>query len=221
MSTVTSTGPLNTPAESRTTRTLLACGIAAGPLFVVLIVAQALTRNGFDAARHPLSMLSLGGHGWIQIGNFVVCGALVLASAVGLRRALDRTRSATWASALVGVYGACLVWAGVLPTDPADGFPLGTPDGPPAEVSWHSMLHNVAPVGTGLAVSAACAIFAYRYARAGRRGWATYCALAPILYLTLAFAAFPLHDYRVMLVGGAAVWTCASACALKTLTEMP
>ncbi|RDI54592.1 DUF998 domain-containing protein [Nocardia mexicana] len=221
MSTVTSTNPLSTPAESRTTRGLLACGIAAGPLFVLLIVAQALTRNGFDATRHPLSMLSLGAHGWIQIGNFVVCGALALASAVGLRRALDRTRTAAWASALVGVYGASLIWAGIFPTDPADGFPLGTPDGAPAEVSWHGMLHNLAPVGSGLAVSAACAVFAYRYARARHRGWAYYCALAPILYFALGFTAFPLHDYRLMLAGGALVWTCASACTLKTLTEMP
>jgi Protein of unknown function (DUF998) len=53
-------------------RKLLACGILAGPLFVAVGLLQALVRDGFDLGRHPLSLLSLGGLGWIQIANFVV-----------------------------------------------------------------------------------------------------------------------------------------------------
>ena len=32
---------------------LLACGVALGPLFYVVVVAQILTRTGFDISRHP------------------------------------------------------------------------------------------------------------------------------------------------------------------------
>ena len=39
---------------------LLACGVIAGPLFVAVWLAQALTREGFDPTYHPLSLLSLG-----------------------------------------------------------------------------------------------------------------------------------------------------------------
>ena len=70
------------------TRALLTCGLLAGPLFILLIVIQALTRPGFDLRRHPASMLSLGDLGWIQIANFMVSGLLIVAFAVGLRRVL-------------------------------------------------------------------------------------------------------------------------------------
>ena len=59
-------------------------------------LVQAFTREGFDLRRHPLSLLSLGELGWIQIGNFVVAGLLVVAFAVGLRRVLHPGRGGTW-----------------------------------------------------------------------------------------------------------------------------
>ena len=55
---------------------LLACGAVAGPLFIVVGLTQALTRAGFDPVKHPLSLLSVGDLGWIQITNFVVTGLL-------------------------------------------------------------------------------------------------------------------------------------------------
>src|ERR1700754_1044163 len=148
-----------TDASARITRALLACGVAAGPLFVLLILGQAMTRDGFDPRRHPLSMLSLGEQGWIQITNFLISGLLVVASAAGLRRVL-RPGSAgrTWGPLLIGVYGAALIWAGVFTTDPAEGYPPGTPDGGPVQFSWHGQLHNFAPVGMGLALSVACLV---------------------------------------------------------------
>ncbi|TDB88648.1 DUF998 domain-containing protein [Actinomadura sp. 7K534] len=201
------------------TRALLACGVPAGPLFVLLIVVQAMTRDGFDAARHPLSMLALGEHGWLQTANFLLCGALVAASAAGMRRVLEPgTMGRTWGTALIAAYGVSLVWAGVFPTDPAEGFPAGTPAGI-GDASWHGMLHNLAPVGMGLALSAACVVFARRFAREGRLGWTLYSAAAPAAYLVLGMAAFPAGDFRLMLAGGAAVWTWAAVLSLKFLRE--
>ena len=77
---------------SHPTVRLLTAGIVAGPLFLVLWALQAFTRDGFDPGRHPISLLSLGDLGWIQIANFVVTGALFVACAVGLRRVLHPGR---------------------------------------------------------------------------------------------------------------------------------
>jgi hypothetical membrane protein len=74
------------------TRTLLACGIAAGPLFMLVALVQAFTRPGFDITRHVASLLSDGGIGWIQITSFVLTGLLTIACAVGMRRALPTGR---------------------------------------------------------------------------------------------------------------------------------
>jgi len=49
------------------TRPLLLSGVAAGVLFPPAVLAQALTRQGFDLSVHPLRLLSLGGAGWVQI----------------------------------------------------------------------------------------------------------------------------------------------------------
>jgi hypothetical protein len=51
--------PSGSPAAITTgTRALLASGVVAGPLFVAVALLQALTRDGFDLRRHPLSLLS-------------------------------------------------------------------------------------------------------------------------------------------------------------------
>ncbi len=217
--TVSPPGDRPAVAPSRTTRALLACGVAAGPLFVLLILGQAVTREGFDPRRHPLSMLSLGEQGWLQTTNFLVSGLLVVASALGARRVLTPgSAGRTGGPVLLGIYGAALIWAGVFRTDPADGFPPGTPGGP-GGVSWHGLLHNLAPVGMGVALSVACLVFARRFVRDGRRGWAAYSVAAAVAYYVLGFAAFPAQDFRLMLLGGAIIWTWAAALSLRLLTD--
>lgn len=164
-------------------RRLLACGAAAGPLFVLVAGLQVLTRDGFDVARHPLSLLSVGQHGWIQIANFVVTGVLFLLGAVGMRRAMATGRGATWGPRLLGFFGASMAWAGVFVADPADGFPIGTPAGP-GETTWHGIAHNMAPALGFLALIAACFLLARRFALRGERGWAVGSVITGLLLFT-------------------------------------
>ena len=56
---------LREPAPGRT-RALLCCGVLAGPIYIVVGLVQALTREGFDLTRHDLSLLANGRLGWIQ-----------------------------------------------------------------------------------------------------------------------------------------------------------
>lgn len=206
--------------ESTTTqpsRGLLAAGVVAGPLFVITVLVQSATRDGFDPKIHPLSMLSLGDLGWIQITNFVLSGLLFVAAAVGLRRTLRAGPGRTWGPILIGVFGVSLVWGGVFVTDPAFGFPPGTPEGQPDQLSWHGILHTIGPTVAGIALIAACVVFARRYAREGHRGWATYSVVTAVVYLVLALVAFPADDFRPALAGGALIWLWASAIAARSM----
>jgi hypothetical protein len=73
----------------------LRCGLVAGPAFVIVFSADGATRPGYRPLRHPVSSLSLGPRGWVQVTNFAVTGALYLAAAAGLARAADpATRAA-------------------------------------------------------------------------------------------------------------------------------
>jgi hypothetical protein len=217
---MTSTTVTRTPALTVTTRALLTCGVLAAPLFVVVVLIQELTREGFDPKKHPLSLLSLGDLGWIQITNFVVAGVLAFASAVGLRRALRGQRAGTWGPILIGTYGVALVWGGVFVADPAFGYPVGTPDAAPEKLSWHGALHGIAPAVASLALIAACFVFARRFAGRGERGWAVYSVATAVVGTALTMVSFPTQDYRFMFAGGALIWlwTAAVASHIRTGT---
>ena len=172
----------NGEAAERVTRSLLGYGVIAGPVYVTVSLAQAVTRDGFDLSRHAWSLLANGALGWIQITNFLVTGLMVLACAVGLRRAFGTGPAGRWAPRLVAVYGASLLAAGVFRADPALGFPAGTPEGP-GEVSWHGVLHFAAG-GVGFAcLAAACFVVARRYAAQGRRGRARWSRATGAVFL--------------------------------------
>lgn len=68
------------------TRRLLTAGALAGPLFVVVFTIAGTLRPDYEQIRHPVSSLALTGAGWVQIANFLIAGALMLALAVGMRR---------------------------------------------------------------------------------------------------------------------------------------
>jgi uncharacterized protein DUF998 len=171
----------------RVTRSLLGYGALAGPFYVILVLVQGLTRPGFDLTRHDASLLSNGTLGWIQIANFLLTGAFVLAFAVGLGRALGSGRGATWAPRLIAGYGLGLIGGGIFIADPMNGFPAGAPAGHPATISLHGVLHIVA-AGLGfLCLVAACVVMARRFAAERRRGWMAYSMLAGVAFLA-AFA---------------------------------
>jgi hypothetical protein len=192
-----STAATTCDPTTRTTKSLLAYGVVAGPVFVLVSLAQALTRDGFDLARHQWSLLANGDLGWIQISNFLVSGLMTIAFAVGLRRALYPGPGTTWAPRLVAVYGASLLAAGVFRADPALGFPAGTPAGP-GTVSWHGMVHFMS-AGIGFpCLIAACFVLGRRFSSEGARAWARYSRLTAAVFLA---------GFVAVATGGGAVWS--------------
>jgi hypothetical protein len=146
--------------------------VVAQPLWAVVALAQAATRQGFDITRHPLSALSNGSLGWIQITNFVLAGVLTVVGATGLRRALRGASGGTWVPRLVRISGIGMIAAGAFVMDPADGFPHGTPDGMPASLTWHSYAHFAAGSVTFTALIAACFVLGHHFSRGGERRYA-------------------------------------------------
>src|SRR5207247_1906932 len=75
--------------------------------------------------------------------NFLVCGGLSVAAAIGMRRALRTSRGSTWGPILIGLLGVGMILAAIFTADPVDGFPLGTPLGPPTTITTIGLLHFV------------------------------------------------------------------------------
>ena len=141
------------------TRSLLRFGVLAGPFYLAIGLGQALVRDGFDLARHPLSLLANGPGGWIQTANFVLTGLMVIAAAVGIGRALGH--GSRLSAAFLAAFGLGMIAAAIFPADPLDGFPPGTPDGIPTTISAPGILHFVAGM-TGFVCLAVSALLASR-----------------------------------------------------------
>lgn len=214
---------------TKLTRALLACGVVAGPIYIIVGGIEMLTRPGFDPTRHDLSLMSNGDWGWVHISLFVLTGLLTIAGAVGMRRVLTGSRGGNWGPILIGIYGLGLIGAGFFVADPALGFPPGTPANAHT-VSWHGLLHFVSGGIGFLGLIAACFVFARRFATQRLRGWAVYSVATGVFF----FAAFVgiavgsnsvgtittivILTFTVAVVIG---WAWISAMAMKLLIERP
>lgn len=153
----------NIDRRDASTRSLLGCGVLVGPFYLAIGLIQALVRDGFDLLRHPLSLLANGTGGWIQTANFVLSGLLVIAAAVGIRRMLGpRWRSGSW---FLGSFGASMLVAAVFPADPVDGFPPGTPEGPPTSISTTGLVHFIAGALGFISLAISCFLTASAMSR--------------------------------------------------------
>jgi hypothetical protein len=161
-----------TTATLQHTPSRLTCLAVAGPLWTAVSLAQAAGREGFDLTRHPLSALSTGSLGWLQIVNFVIAGVLTVIGATGLRQAL----TSRWAPRLVLTAGFGQIAAGLLPMDPGGGFPAGAPD--TTTMSWHSIGHMIAGSVTFIALIAACYVLGRHFTRASQHRDAALSYLA-------------------------------------------
>jgi len=180
---------------SPSSRTLLTGAVVATPLFVILWAVQAATREGFRPFFHPMSLLSLGEGGWVQIGNFVVVGLLIVGGGVALGRMLGVGRLARCIGALVALMGVGLIVAGVFVTDGGAGFPAGAPDGAPV-MSWHGAVHEVGFVLTQVAFIAAGILLTVRFSRQRRRAWAVWSGAAVLAAVLVA----ALGDFETLAI---------------------
>jgi hypothetical protein len=172
-------GPLNGVGEQPLAlRLLLACGAIGPLLFIVVFLIEGATRPNYSAWHHFVSSLSQGEQGWMQITNFLICGILVLFFAIGLRRVLHPGKGSTWGPILLGIFGLCLIGAGLFVTDPLLGYPPGAPSTP----TFHGVLHELLSLVAFASLIAACFVLARRFAGdPAWRGWAFYSIATGIL----------------------------------------
>jgi hypothetical protein len=171
----------------RRVRQALLAGAIAGPLYIIIGTLEALLRDGFDIRIHSLSLLANGRGGWIHSTMMVVSGLLTVFGALGLS-GVQRPgrRSYTMIIGLV-VYGLGIATAGLHRADPAEGFPIGTPSGPPVVVTASGVGHLVAGGIGFLGLILACLACARRSTRTGDSAWAA-CSAAIGVYYLVAFA---------------------------------
>lgn len=166
------------------TRTLLWCGVVAGPLFTVAFLLEGATRPDYSPIRHPVSSLALGPAGWTQTANFVVTGLLVVAYGIGIRRALrEDGRRSFFGPLLIACSGIGLVGSGVFVTDPISGYPPGTPA--VGDPTLTGSLHDLFALPIFLGWPIVFFVFARRFAGWGERRWVWYSLASGVAFVVL------------------------------------
>jgi len=208
-----------TRSDTAKTRGLLTCGVIAGPVFVAAAIVQILTRDGFDLRRHPLSLLSVGEHGWIQVTNFVLAGILSILFSIGMARLLTDGPGSRWGPRFCALFGIGLVIGGIFKADPALGFPVGAPEGYPSHLSSHAMVHAFAPPLAFLSLIGGLLVIARRFAAEGLRRTATFSRIAAAVCLVLSVPVGPGFSVRLF-VAVAVAFACVAGYALYLLRQL-
>jgi len=166
-----------------------------GPiLFTLTFLAQEAFRVGeYSPIRETVSALEAGPNGWVQQLNFVVFGALTMAFAVGLHRALRPTG--------LGVVGPALFFVSGIGATLAAVFPLRE-DG--AGVTYDPSGHFAAGMMFFTSSALALVVVSFRLAKDPRwRGLAVYARVAgivlllsnPVMGVLVVPDGAPLHDW--------------------------
>ena len=200
--------------QTISTRALLACGAVAGPVYVAVTMAQALTRDGFDLRQHRFTLLTTGDLGWIHQSNMLLVGVLTMLLAVGLRQMVRTGRGAVWAPRLLGLFGLAYIIGGILRADPVAGFPPGTtPE--MVHATWQGAVQNASRGASSLLLIATSLVIAGWFAAEGRRGWAWfYGAAIPTVFVALTAVGFAIGVNPVAPAFLATPWIWVTALAV-------
>jgi hypothetical protein len=141
---------------TKTARRYAALAGMIGPLlFAATFTLEGWLRPGYHACGMYVSALSLGPRGWIQILNFIVFGALLLAFARGVAAEFRDGPASRAGPALLTIIAISLVASGPFVMDP-----MNTPR---AQMSVHGMVHQIFGAIVFTLMPVTCFVFARRF----------------------------------------------------------
>lgn len=152
---------------------LLIIGVTTAVAFLVVLFIEGALRSHYNPWYHTGSELTLGKRGWVQVANFVLMGAGMLAFALGVERALDNAIGAV----LLAVFGLGLIVAGVFRPDPLRGYPPNNE----GDVTWRGQMHNASGPLMFLALFGACLALTGSFEGL----WQTYTVITAVVGLAL------------------------------------
>ena len=163
---------------------LAAAGILAPLIFTAAALVQSLLRADHSLVALPISALAVGPSGWVQDANFVLCGVLLVAYAIGLHLGIHPARLGVLGPAFLVLGGVGVVLAGVFPAVDASGAFS-------EEQVGHTVASFMAFLGTGIGF----VVLSRRLVRDPRwRSLATYTLASGIAIVVLIFAFEPLAE---------------------------
>ncbi len=157
------------------TKIPLLCGVIAYPLFILVVLTEGILRPDYSSLLHPLSSLSIGETGWIQIVNFILAGILLVVFSFGLKQIFITPNENFRGPLLIRLVGIGLIGAGIFVTDPIYGYPIDKPL-LLRQFTFHGHLHDGFSMLVFICMPWACFVFRKYFISNGMKGWAYYSA---------------------------------------------
>jgi hypothetical protein len=169
---------------------LLILAPAGCSLFVLTFLIEGALRPNYSALKHPVSSLSIGETGWIQVMNFIGSGFLLLIFSYRLRKRLKPIPLLKKVPVLFGMVALGLIGAGICITDPVYGYP----ENKPLRLSQFTIrghLHDVFSLFVFVCLPVACFSLRNYFLLEGKKGLANYVLYGAIgMLLAFIFAGF-------------------------------
>ena len=170
---------------------LLFCGFIAPLIFITSFFIQGIYKPGFNSLRHPVSSLSLGANGWIQVVTFIVTGLLIVCFSVEVQSRLKDKMI----SALFVLVGIGLIASGIFSTDPLFGYP----DDQAMlhkEFTVHGKLHSVSALFVFIGIPILCFKISNLLRAAGKTFAGYYSVITGVTMLLLfVLTGFALNNF--------------------------
>jgi hypothetical protein len=159
---------------------LLTCGIIGCLIFITTFLVEGVLREDYNPLRFPVSSLSIGERGWIQISNFILSGTLILAFALGLKSTFEN--NFVWIPRLIAMIGIGFIGAGIFSTDSIYGYPVTEPLRL-AQFTTHGHLHDFFSLFVFICLPIVNFKFFKWFRNAGKKSWAVYSLLTGIMVI--------------------------------------
>jgi hypothetical protein len=130
-------------------------GIIGPVLFVAVFTIEGWLRPGYNALSTYVSALSLGPRGWVQMVNFIVLGALLLAFTAGVASEFQTGKASKGGPILLAIIAILFMVSGPFRMDPT-GTPLG-------QVTAHGTIHGLAGGIIFVLMPITCFVFLRRF----------------------------------------------------------
>ncbi len=193
-------------ANSADGRSLLLCGVVAGPIYVAVTLIQAFTREGFDITQHRFTQLTAGEFGWVHQTNMILVGLFTLFGAVGMRRVLAPGRSMFGGPIWVALLGIAYAFGGLLTANPVVDMPPGTTV-EMVQSTFEGQIQNASRGISTLFLIIASLARSFGFFQTGERRWALITAtLIPISFAALTVLGYLLGGNPVALAFLATPW---------------
>jgi hypothetical protein len=141
-------------ARSRRVELAASAGMIGAVLFVSVFTVLGWLDPNYSSTRMFVSELSLGPHGWVQILNFVLTGALMVAFGRGLAAHFSTGAASRAGPVLVQSIGVSLMASGPFTTDPSAMF---------EQTTMHGLVHGIFGAVVFTLAPISCFVFYRRF----------------------------------------------------------